>query len=381
MFSECSVYLNDKLVSNQVNYGFRAIVESLLFSSKATQETMLTAAGFYKDTATKHDDFSTANTGFTKRKTLAAKSKVMDLMGPLHFDLGSQEKLIPNGVSVRIKLERMKDSFVLMAATDDFKLELLSASLYVRKVDVAASVILAQEKALSKGVMKIPIRRVEVKTFALSKSLQSHTLPNAFLSELPSRRMNPTERFGVFTTHKTLYDSLLDCIEKAKVFEADSCDFPDSPNFQLKIGFTDSATAFIGSMACSSSDRSKMESDDVVRVSKYGKKRAVAVLSEDEDEIAPLNLKKSAPPKKKPALLPKFDVDLEGTSHQRDIEPFCVNVGKGAIIEIKQFRRVYYLGFAKIGPDNEIRNRFNFELSQLGNLKKALEAVTDHLNN
>ncbi|KAG8176158.1 hypothetical protein JTE90_012411 [Oedothorax gibbosus] len=51
-------------------------------------------------------------------------------------------------------------------------------------------------------------------------------------------------------------------------------------------------------MACSSSDRSKMESDDVIRVSKYGKKRAVAVLSEDEDEIDPLNLKKSAPPKK-----------------------------------------------------------------------------------
>ncbi|KAG8175725.1 hypothetical protein JTE90_010264 [Oedothorax gibbosus] len=85
--------------------------------------------------------------------------------------------------------------------------------------------------------------------------------------------------------------------------------------------------------------------------------------------------------KKKPTPPPKFDVDLEGSSYQRDIEPFCVNVGKGALIEIKQFRKVYYLGFAKLRPDNEIRNRFNFELSQLGNLKKALEAVTDHLNN
>ena len=124
-----------------------------------------------------------------------------------------------------------------------------------------------------------------------------------------------------------------------------------------------------------------MECDDVIRVSKYGKKRAVVQLSEDEDETAPLNLKKTAPPKKKPTPLPKFDVDLEGPSYQRDIEPFCVNVGKGAIIEIKQFRKVYYLGFAKIGSDNEIRNRFNFELSQLTNLKKALEAVTEHLSN
>lgn len=174
-------------MSNQVNYGYRAIVESLLFSSKAAQETMFTSAGFYRDTAGKFDDFTTANTGFTKRKALASGSKILDLTGPLHFDLASQNKLIPNSVSVRIKLERIKDSFVLMAAADDYKLELLSASLYVRKVDVVASVMLAQEKALSKGVMKIPIRRVEVKTFALSKSLQSHTLPNAFLSDLPSR--------------------------------------------------------------------------------------------------------------------------------------------------------------------------------------------------
>lgn len=51
------------------------------------------------------------------------------------------------------------------------------------------------------------------------------------------KRMNPSERFSVFATHKTLYDNLLECIEKAKIFEADSCDLPDSPNFQLKIGY------------------------------------------------------------------------------------------------------------------------------------------------
>lgn len=187
MFSECSVYLNDKQVASQVNYGYRAIMESLLFSSKAAQDTMLTSACFYKDTATKHDDLTTANTGFTRRKNLSKTSKILDLTGPLHFDLVSQPKLIPNSISIRIKLERQKDAFALMAANDQYKLKMLSASLYIRKVDVAASVILAHEKALSKGVMKIPIRRVEVKTFALSKSLQSYTLPNAFLSELPSR--------------------------------------------------------------------------------------------------------------------------------------------------------------------------------------------------
>lgn len=187
MFSECCVYLNDKLVSNTTNYGYRSIIEATLFSSKSSQETMLTSSGFYKDTANKHNDFTTANIGFTKRKILATKSNVFDLIGPVHIDLIAQDKLIPNGISLRIKFERMKDDFVLMAASGEYKLQLLSSTLYVRKVNVAASVILAHEKALTKGVMKLPIRRVEVKTFALSKDLQSHTISNAFLSELPSR--------------------------------------------------------------------------------------------------------------------------------------------------------------------------------------------------
>lgn len=187
MFSECSIYLNDKQVSSQVNYAYRSIIESLLFTSYATQNTLLTSSFFYKDTPSKHNDFTTANIGFTKRKELSKESNVIDLAGALHFDLAYQPKLIPSGISVRIKLEKNKNAFVLMSANDHFKLEIVSACLYVRKVSVNSSVMIAHEKALSKGVIKIPIRRVEVKTFALSKGIQSHTVSNAFLSELPTK--------------------------------------------------------------------------------------------------------------------------------------------------------------------------------------------------
>lgn len=52
------------------------------------------------------------------------------------------------------------------------------------------------------------------------------------------KRMNPSERFSVYSTDKTLCNNLLECISKAKIFEAeDSSDLPDSPNFQLKIGY------------------------------------------------------------------------------------------------------------------------------------------------
>ncbi|KFM77201.1 hypothetical protein X975_04696, partial [Stegodyphus mimosarum] len=114
------------------------------------------------------------------------KSNLMDLIGPLNFDLATQPKLLINGVNVRIKLEQNKD-FFFMSKEDEFKTVIHSAKLYVRKVNMSPSVFLAHEKALESGVIKMPIRRVEVKTFALSYGLQSTTIANAFIGQLPMR--------------------------------------------------------------------------------------------------------------------------------------------------------------------------------------------------
>lgn len=189
MFSELSLFLNDKQVTSQNNYAYRAYLESLLLSSKSVQESMLTSSAFYKDSASKHDDITAAstNSGFVSRRNLFKLSRLADLTGPLHFDLGNQPKLLINGVNVRIKLERHKNPFCLMSASDGFKISVQSASLFIRKVNVAPSVILAQEKALERGVANLPIRRIEVKCFALSAGLQSSTIANAFIGQLPSK--------------------------------------------------------------------------------------------------------------------------------------------------------------------------------------------------
>lgn len=189
LFSECSVFLNDKQIASQPNYAYRSIIESLLFASRSAHESLFTSSLFFKDTANHHNTVDTAggNAGLNKRYARCNGSQVMDLIGGLHIDISSQPKALINGVDVRIKLERNKDTFVLMSSNDNFKLSILSAKLYVRKMTVAPSIVLAQEKALEKGVIKMPIRRVEVKTFALSTGLQSTTIGNAFMGQMPSR--------------------------------------------------------------------------------------------------------------------------------------------------------------------------------------------------
>ncbi|GBM27869.1 hypothetical protein AVEN_216368-1 [Araneus ventricosus] len=72
LFSELSVFLNDRQVVNQVNYAYRAYLDSLLFSSKSSQETMLNSALFFKDTAGEFNTMgdNSANLGFRERQKL-----------------------------------------------------------------------------------------------------------------------------------------------------------------------------------------------------------------------------------------------------------------------------------------------------------------------
>ncbi|GFQ84233.1 uncharacterized protein F54H12.2 [Trichonephila clavata] len=188
LFSECSITLNDKQVSSQANYAYRCMFDALL-SPKAVQESLLTAGLFFRDSPGKIDatEILNAGEGFKTRYNICKDSKLMDMIGALHFDLGNQSKYLINSVNLRIKLERNKDAFALMSASQDFKIVIQHASLFVRKVKVAPSILIAHETALSRGAIKMPLRRTEVKSFALSSGMQSITIPNAFIGQVPAR--------------------------------------------------------------------------------------------------------------------------------------------------------------------------------------------------
>lgn len=80
MFSELSLFLNDKQVSSQTNYAYRALLESLLFSSKSTQTSLLTSGLYYRDSPGLHEDIATGSTneGFVQRRKMFKLSKLVD---------------------------------------------------------------------------------------------------------------------------------------------------------------------------------------------------------------------------------------------------------------------------------------------------------------
>ena len=148
MFSQVDVTLGNRLISQSSNtYPYRSIIEAMLNFSKDTLESQFTAGLFYKDTPGHMDEIDPAgaNEGLVKRHAFTRMSHTVELLGPLHVDIFFQEKLMLNGIDLKIKMVRASDTFCLMSdATEEFKLKILEASLYIKKVKVSPEVRIAQ---------------------------------------------------------------------------------------------------------------------------------------------------------------------------------------------------------------------------------------------
>lgn len=190
VFTQLDVYLNQKLVSPPNNtYAYRAYIETLLNYSSDAKQSHLTCSLWYEDTAGKMDSTEDKNSGFTKRQQLVSESKEVEMIGHLHGDIFNQEKFLINGVEMSIKLVRSRETFNLMAPTDDvkYKINITDATLLVRRTKINPSVLLAHQKVLATTTAKYPITRAEVKVLTIPSGIQGKTLDNIFLGQVPKR--------------------------------------------------------------------------------------------------------------------------------------------------------------------------------------------------
>lgn len=191
LFNQVEVKLNDTLVSESNNtYHYRAYIENLLSYGVESKDNQLSAALWYKDTAGVMENLLASNKGFVKRKELLGKSKLVQMMGRLHSDIFFQNRYLLNGVDLNIRLIRNSNAFCLMGARDStFKISIVNASYFIRKVKVNSSIQLKHIEMLDKQLTPAvyPIRRVEVKSFGVAVGSLSAIEDGLFSGQLPKR--------------------------------------------------------------------------------------------------------------------------------------------------------------------------------------------------
>ena len=196
LFSQVDVSLNERLISPSTNtYPYRAMLETLLSYGEEAKTSQLSMSLFYKDTPGKMDsvnpvaDDADANLGLKARYAFTKSSNTVDMMGPIHSDIFFQERLLLNGVNLRIRLNRTKNAFCLVssAVNPQFKVIITQAILYVRKVKVAPAISLGHAAALKQATAKYPLRRIECKVLSIPRGFPTFTPDNIFLGQIPKR--------------------------------------------------------------------------------------------------------------------------------------------------------------------------------------------------
>lgn len=188
LFNQVDVFFNSKPVSPPNNaYAYRAYIETLLNYDPGAKTSHLTTVLWSDDTPGKMDDVASNNSGLVSRRKLLNYQKSTDLIGHLHCDVFNQEKLLLNGVEVRVRLVRSRDNFALIDPTGYLPVRIDEANLMIRRVKISPGVLLAHAKALSKATAKYPLTRVEVKAVTMHSGIHGETLDNIILGQLPKR--------------------------------------------------------------------------------------------------------------------------------------------------------------------------------------------------
>lgn len=198
LFEQVDVSLGGTVISSSDRmYAYRAHIENLLSLGSDAKETQLTTDLWYKDTAG-HMDVATSapatnadpdrNAGLVKRGTFTARSRPVEMMGRLHCDIFSTDKFLMNRVPLRLKLVRSADSFNLMSPDPaGYKVNIMEAILYIRRVEISPSVYLAQEKTLRTAPTKYPLKRVVCKYFPVPQNSTTTRQENLFQGQVPTR--------------------------------------------------------------------------------------------------------------------------------------------------------------------------------------------------
>lgn len=201
MFEQVEVTLGDTIISSATHtYPYRAYIENLTSLSRNTKETQMGTCLWFKDDYRNMDSATcqvldgqgkpvpNTNSGLQSRGALTRRSHVVEMVGRLHSDMFSQDRLLLNKVKLRIKLIRSRNPFCLMSTmAAGPKVHIDKAVLYVRKVDISDNVFNAHQQALIRGPAKYPIKRVICKYFQIPRGSTSTNQENLFSGQMPTR--------------------------------------------------------------------------------------------------------------------------------------------------------------------------------------------------
>ena len=195
IFNKVNISFNNILVAtDHTNYATRAYLQTLLNFDRNTQDSLLSASLWKKDTPGKFESIAESsatagNVGAKWRKKMCQISDnegSIQLAGRLFVDLFSQDRFFPNNVDIDIELIQNKANYPFYG---NIKMNFIikQISFFARKVTVNKEVLNRIERKFSSTPATFPFVRSVVKTIPIVQNSTNIHQDNLFLGSIPTR--------------------------------------------------------------------------------------------------------------------------------------------------------------------------------------------------
>ena len=106
---------------------------------------------------------------------------------PLGHDLCMQNRLLPPGIEIKVKLTRNSNDFILMTSseTENYQLQLTECTLHVHGVELSPGMLTKQHELLSDHNAYYHYRRSILRSFTLAKSTKTWSMAQPFGTHIP----------------------------------------------------------------------------------------------------------------------------------------------------------------------------------------------------
>ena len=175
---------------------YDAYIKTLFNFTEQTKKSYLTNALYYKDTAGHIDQVDSRaerNEGLNRRATFANNSAEVGLVGVPLCDVFYIDKLLLDGLEIKVKVNLNNDAFDLMAGEtpNNCKLSIMSSTLRIRTVRVADSVKLEHVQIMQghKGSVPLPaiytLTRTPTQARIIPQGVLNHNETDLFHGFIP----------------------------------------------------------------------------------------------------------------------------------------------------------------------------------------------------
>ena len=184
MISNVRIYMNQKEVESNPNYSYKAFLSAVLNHGSDAKSSHLTAAKWINDDMEEEHvaNFSGSQTAKMKaRAALLAGSKTLDMIGRPITPLFSQGQYLIPGLNLRIEFEFNNPRTILQnvegGLTDEYKIDILKATLLVRRLQVHPTIASSHAKMLDDGKKaKYKLNTNDAQFFTISPGRQNQNI-------------------------------------------------------------------------------------------------------------------------------------------------------------------------------------------------------------